>query len=312
MTKEEQHKNWLETRRNGIGGSDISAILGLNPWRTPMDIYLSKVNPPDEDKGTLAMRIGTELEDLVARLFTEETGKEVQRYNRTIQNDMLIANVDRLVVPEGSKVASHKGEIRATEGVECKTSSDAPWDEVPDYYQLQVQWYMGLIPSITKFYVPVLFLKYKQFKVYEIERDNDVIFAIQHFAKQWWKKCIEGGEKPSAHTYVDCGEKFAKSKASTIEASEDITEKVTRLSELQEQIKVLEADAEKAKVAICEFMKDNDTLINSQNKVLATWKTNKDSEKINYKAICQELKPNAELVSKYTSTQAGARVFKLK
>ena len=61
---------------------DISAILWKNPWKTPLCVYNDKVNPPSEDKVILAMRVDTELEDLVARLFIEETGKEVQRYNK--------------------------------------------------------------------------------------------------------------------------------------------------------------------------------------------------------------------------------------
>lgn len=30
---------WLADRRTGIGGSDISASLGINPWRSPLDLY---------------------------------------------------------------------------------------------------------------------------------------------------------------------------------------------------------------------------------------------------------------------------------
>jgi predicted phage-related endonuclease len=62
----------------------------VNPWETPLDVYNDKVNPPSEDKVILAMRIDTELEDFVARLFTEETDKEVQRYNKTIIQQMSI------------------------------------------------------------------------------------------------------------------------------------------------------------------------------------------------------------------------------
>ena len=33
---------WLDARRNGIGGSDVAAVLGANPWRTPLEVWLSK------------------------------------------------------------------------------------------------------------------------------------------------------------------------------------------------------------------------------------------------------------------------------
>lgn len=313
MTKQEKHLEWLELRRSGIGGSDISAILGMNPWTTPVDVYTSKVNPPDaEDKGNLAMRIGTELEDLVAKLFEEQTGKSVERYNKTIQDGILLGNVDRLVVPAGSKVASHKGEIRATEGVECKTSSDLAWAEIPLHYQLQCQWYMGLIPSLTKMYVPVLFLKYKDFRIYELERDQAVIDKIQDYARKWWAKHVEAGVCPEATTYTEASDLYPKSRSASVVATDEVLRAVVSLGSINEQIKALEEQAAKEKTTICKFLKDNDTLTNNQGMMLATWKTNKDSLKVDYKGVVKELNPDKAIIEKYTTTQAGARVFKIK
>ena len=49
MTREE----WLSARRTGIGGSDIAAILGLSPWRTPLDVYRDKVDGEDQPQTCL-------------------------------------------------------------------------------------------------------------------------------------------------------------------------------------------------------------------------------------------------------------------
>jgi predicted phage-related endonuclease len=44
--KENQAMNtpeqWLADRRKCIGGSDIDAILGLSPYRTPVDVWAEK------------------------------------------------------------------------------------------------------------------------------------------------------------------------------------------------------------------------------------------------------------------------------
>ena len=37
---------WLELRRQSLGGSDISAALGLNRWRSPMEVWAEKVGLP--------------------------------------------------------------------------------------------------------------------------------------------------------------------------------------------------------------------------------------------------------------------------
>ena len=46
----EQRAAWLEGRRRGIGGSDVAAVLGLNPWKTPLDVWNDKLGL-SEDKG---------------------------------------------------------------------------------------------------------------------------------------------------------------------------------------------------------------------------------------------------------------------
>ena len=38
-----ERRAWLEARRSGVGASEIAAILGLDPFRGPLDTWLSKV-----------------------------------------------------------------------------------------------------------------------------------------------------------------------------------------------------------------------------------------------------------------------------
>ena len=37
-------QEWLAYRRQGIGGSDVAAILGISPFRTARDLYDDKLN----------------------------------------------------------------------------------------------------------------------------------------------------------------------------------------------------------------------------------------------------------------------------
>ena len=43
-TKDMDRKEWLELRKNGIGGSDAASVLGLNPYRSSVSIYLEKIS----------------------------------------------------------------------------------------------------------------------------------------------------------------------------------------------------------------------------------------------------------------------------
>ena len=62
MTREE----WLESRRHGIGGSDASAILGLNPYVSPLKVYADKIGKGKTEETNEAMRQGTDFEQYVA------------------------------------------------------------------------------------------------------------------------------------------------------------------------------------------------------------------------------------------------------
>ena len=39
-TEDMQEETWLQYRRNGIGGSDAAAVIGLSPYKTARDVYL--------------------------------------------------------------------------------------------------------------------------------------------------------------------------------------------------------------------------------------------------------------------------------
>lgn len=77
---------WLAARRNGIGSSDVPAVLGLNPRRTPVHVFNDKRGQL-VDVQTEAMLWGSLLEEPVAREWARRNRSVVQRVG-------LVANVD--------------------------------------------------------------------------------------------------------------------------------------------------------------------------------------------------------------------------
>uniref|UniRef100_UPI00193103D1 YqaJ viral recombinase family protein n=1 Tax=Caenibacillus caldisaponilyticus TaxID=1674942 RepID=UPI00193103D1 len=77
-TKEMSHDEWLRERRKGIGGSDAAAILGLNKWKSPIQVYMEKIGEIESDVSSEAAYWGHVLEDVVAREFSKRTGKKVR------------------------------------------------------------------------------------------------------------------------------------------------------------------------------------------------------------------------------------------
>lgn len=81
-TENLNEQEWLAYRRQGIGGSDVAAILGISPFRTARDLYDDKLNiasVADDAGNWVALEMGHLLEPLVARIFAKKTGLEVSR-----------------------------------------------------------------------------------------------------------------------------------------------------------------------------------------------------------------------------------------
>ena len=183
-TRRMKREDWLALRRKGIGGSDASAILGLNPYSSPLRVYMEKIGKAEEQETNEAMRQGTDLEDYVAHRFTEDTGLKVKKCNKMLQHPehkWMLANVDRLIV-------GHNW------GLECKTTS--PYSkfkfeegEINPHYYWQSMHYMA-VTGAEKWYVAILVLG-KAFHVFELARDEDAIASLVEAEKDFWLRHVE-------------------------------------------------------------------------------------------------------------------------
>ncbi len=176
-------EEWLSYRKQGIGGSDAGAICGFNPYRTAMQVYYDKTSDEIEDIDNEAMRQGRELEEYVAKRFVEETEKKVRRANVMFydeSNPFMLADVDRMIVGENA-------------GLECKTASPFMaeyWegDNIPLSYQMQCYHYMSVC-NADAWYVAVLIYG-KEFKVYKLERDEEIIANLIQLEKNFWENNV--------------------------------------------------------------------------------------------------------------------------
>lgn len=191
-------EDWLAERRKSLGGSDVAGILGMNEYSSPYAVYADKLGLLPEKEDTEAMRIGRDLEDYVATRFAEKTGKKVRRENAIIRNPdypYLHANVDRVVVGENAVL-------------ECKTVSALNLEhykngEYPSRFYVQCCEYM-LVCGFTKAYLAVLVLG-KEFIVFEIERDEDELAALNGACKEFWNH-VERQTPPPADGSPSCTE----------------------------------------------------------------------------------------------------------
>ena len=175
------HEEWLDLRRElGIGGSESGSVVGFNPYKSAYALWAEKTKKIPEFEGNLITEVGSYLEPFVAELFERETGKKVRRKNRILVNTdypWAFADVDRLVVGEKALL-------------EIKTTNSLPNmrkfknGEYPESWYCQITHYLA-VSGLEKAYLAVL-IGCREFKVFEIERDEDEIAALMGAEEKFW------------------------------------------------------------------------------------------------------------------------------
>jgi predicted phage-related endonuclease len=259
------------------------------------------------------MRYGSYFEDYVAMLYSEQTGRTVQRYNKMIHRGCLLGNFDRLVVPEGGKVASHMGEIRTNTLLECKTAVRDWGDEVPIQYQCQVSHYLGLSEALEYADVAVLFRTSLDFRIYRVERDDEAIKVMQERLAAWWEEYVVGDKMPPPTNEEDCRKLWARSNpGKQATASDEVADAVKRYLDAQASEKASKEIAAGLRGDICAAMGDAEILVDAAGRPLVTWKSAKDSAKTDWEGLARRLGATPEQIAEATQTTPGARRFVIK
>ena len=251
-TTSEREQAWLNHRATGVGGSDMSAILGISSYATPLDIWLSKTgrNNP-EKKDSWAIRKGNRLEGELRRWF-KDTHPDMECYDGT--------NLSLASRHYPHMLASLDGYLYdpSTENfgvLECKTANSyraADWrDEegnprIPDYYLVQVQhylavtgWEWGYVIADTSGVEPLII---------RFERDEEDIAAIVNAAQNFWW-FVKSGEMPALSNAEDVRKVYPEPAEELEDCSDDddLYDLMQTYAAVQQQAKEAEAKADSLK-----------------------------------------------------------------
>jgi putative phage-type endonuclease len=289
ITKEQR-----EQRRHGVGGSDIGAIMGINPYVTALDIYKAKKEEPHEETETAAIEWGNRLESVIAQKFQDN------------HPDMDIVLSPETVI-RGHKIANLDGAIGEDGVLEIKTANafSEAWDNgVPAYYQAQVQWYMGV--TDTDFAYVAVLIGGNDYREYRIDRDNAFIARAFDAADKFWSD-FENDSPPAPQNTKEAGAVYPESiKDTYIDADEDLIKAASRLKEIKGELKDLESEEETLKTKLMKAMGAAENIRNGKD-ILCTWKTTK-TNRFNSNAF-KEAEPG---LYEQFKTEQTYRTFRIK
>lgn len=201
-TKQLPREDWLAVRKQGIGSSDAAAAVGLNPYKSQLELWLEKtgrdtslptLDPQDEESPAYW---GNILEPIVATHYTKRSGHRVRRINAVLQHPdpklpWMLANIDREVIGADD-----------VQILECKTAGingARLWKEgVPEYVQLQVMHQLAVTGKQAAD-VAVL-LGGQHLEIHRIERDESMIARLVDLERLFWDYVISDTPPPADGT----------------------------------------------------------------------------------------------------------------
>ena len=189
---------WHDLRSQGVGGSQVGTILGLNPWESAFTAWAKATGRiPETREVNMAMRLGSVMEEPIRQIWEEDNP----------QYEVFTTGTWKYSVPSREWChANPDGLLRNRETgeweiLEIKTAR-IPFTEVPPHYRAQVLWYCKIF-GIHKAKLVALFGG-NDMQTFDIEYDafeaESNVMAVAR-----WRACVEEDKRPdwdgSANTY---------------------------------------------------------------------------------------------------------------
>lgn len=310
------HEEWLAERKKTIGGSEIGAILGMNPWQSAYSLWAEKTGRIPSFEGNLATKVGTFLESFVAHLFEESSGKKVTTTEYIYRNDKyegLHASPDRLLADEDAGL-----EIKTTSAY---NSTKFKGVEFPQQYYAQAVQYMA-ITERRQWYIAVL-IGNTDFRIYHLTRDprpkpafcvasilveDSEIDALYEAALDFIE-CLEKDVPPALDgsdvTYEALREIYHGGGEQTV-ALYGREAMVERWLDLKRQIKLLSDEQDTITNTLCADMGDNEAATAGTHKI--SWKHKTGAKRFDHKKAVED---HPELAV-YYSDGKPTRIFSIK
>lgn len=197
---------WLAARLDGVGGSEVGALVGVSEYDTPLSVWNTKMNGGKDLSALAAIEWGHRLEDVVAQKTADEIGL-TSRFGGGLwarrDNPVLRVTPDRF--------ATRPRAWTALGVIECKTAGDDEhWESgtirpsgdgtgsAPIGYQAQVQWQLGVLGLKIGWLGCLVMGRERQFFVVEIHFDAEWFAEMEAEATRFFAENVRTGVPPMA------------------------------------------------------------------------------------------------------------------
>ena len=305
---------WLEKRRHCIAATDVSAIVGLHPYKTAHEVYLEKTGQRTEQEPNAAMQTGTDLEPYIAAVYR-------QRYQaETLKAEFCThpSHPELGCTPDFYVGSDTVLEIKWCGQHAAQNFGEEGTDDVPDHYLCQVNW-QCYVTGRSKWILYVL--GPWGFRKYEGSHNKEFTQRLAFAALKFWGEYIKSENPPplSGHApdSVYVNQRAPLDDGSIVQAGYEQECEIAELGNKLESLASLELEVEGIKNRLKDFMGEASILKSDSGSF--TWKKSKSRESTDWKAAfleLGELLPKHtyasldSIIQKHTTTKEGSRVFR--
>ena len=184
-----------ETRRQFLGASDVAAVLGLDPYRTPADVYLSKTADMVQDDDSEAAALGNHFERPILQWAEKQIGTlDYDVPTVKAANGVMGGHLDASVLKTGAPVEAKMSGISDEWG-------EPGTDQVPAKFLVQVHAQM-ICAGAEVAYIAALLTGVRSIKdacrIYVVPCDGDLAKRIEEDCVEWWNAHVVARVMPES------------------------------------------------------------------------------------------------------------------
>ena len=314
VIKPKTNDQWLECRKSGVGSSEIGALLGVDTYTTPYQVWERKTGDDEPQEENFLMKFGHLIEPVTAQLFADATGYKIIKSSA---GDWIAQDRKKkfLQVSPDRNFEDQNGEIGTVElkSTQCKIDKELGFGmdkgQIPLKWFCQLQYQLG-VQRQRKGALAWLSCG-RDFDYIEVDFNadfyrNTIVPAIEDF----WHDNVLTGIAPAAINAADVQRIHpVQDNGKTIEADNDLLDTLHELAEIKAHKAKLDARADELTEVIKMRINDAEGVKMADGTMLCTWRAPKPTKKFDATAFKAE---NPELYEKYMKDTQGARRFLLK
>lgn len=289
-----------------IGGSDASAVVGMNPYKTRVDLF-ARIVEGREDPTTEAMWRGTLLEPVIRAMAERKLGMVFRGPRKYRIADWGRASLDDVL--EAADGTEEVAEFKSVNGFAAAQYGEEGTDEVPREHLCQTQMYMG-VSGMKRAHLVAL-IGTDDLRHYVIESDTELQAMLFEACERFHQEHVLTGVPPEVDGSDSCArwleERYPRSNGALLPATPEAIEWAKKLRIAREARKAAELVEKEARNHLVALIGEADGMEGPDFKL--SYRLSKGKPTVDWKAVAFEAGIPPERIAAHT-THKPFRVFK--